>query len=173
MKIQAFSTLGEISHFAISGYFVISGFDITGVYCISLPTHINTNILDQLIVSYLEKKRLISLDSSSCQTLCSSRSSARPVTPTQTSSPPQHIQQHKDNHFPSKGVRYHFRGKLKGTRNYSLRPECDHTRSCGVVAWKATGCSQKVCPFCCKKCFCDYFGSNLVLLEFLESFPHW
>ena len=33
MKIQAFSTLGEISHFAISGYFVISGFDITGVYC--------------------------------------------------------------------------------------------------------------------------------------------
>ena len=34
MKIQAFSTLGEISHFAISGYFVISGFDITGVYCI-------------------------------------------------------------------------------------------------------------------------------------------
>ena len=35
MKIQAFSTLGEISHFAISGYFVISGFDITGVYCIS------------------------------------------------------------------------------------------------------------------------------------------
>ena len=33
MKIQAFSTLGEISHFAISGYFVISGFDITGVNC--------------------------------------------------------------------------------------------------------------------------------------------
>ena len=33
MKIQAFSTLGEISHFGISGYFVISGFDITGVYC--------------------------------------------------------------------------------------------------------------------------------------------
>ena len=31
MKIKAFSTLGEISHFAISGYFVISGFDITGV----------------------------------------------------------------------------------------------------------------------------------------------
>ena len=30
MKIKAFSTLGEISHFAISGYFVISGFDITG-----------------------------------------------------------------------------------------------------------------------------------------------
>ena len=38
MKIQAFSTLGEISHFAISGYFVISGFDITGVYCISKTT---------------------------------------------------------------------------------------------------------------------------------------
>ena len=33
MEIKAFSTLGEISHFAISGYFVISGFDITGVDC--------------------------------------------------------------------------------------------------------------------------------------------
>ena len=33
MKIEAFNTLGEISHFAISGYFVISGFDITGVDC--------------------------------------------------------------------------------------------------------------------------------------------
>ena len=36
MKIKAFSTLGEISHFAISGYFVISGFDITGVVCIRI-----------------------------------------------------------------------------------------------------------------------------------------
>ena len=35
MKIKAFSTLGEISHFAISGYFVISGFGITGVDCIN------------------------------------------------------------------------------------------------------------------------------------------
>ena len=35
MKIKAFSTLGEISHFAISGYFVISCFDITGVDCIN------------------------------------------------------------------------------------------------------------------------------------------
>ena len=34
MKIKAFSTLGEISHFTMSGYFVISGFDITGVDCI-------------------------------------------------------------------------------------------------------------------------------------------
>ena len=33
MKIEAFNTLREISHFAISGYFVISGFDITGVGC--------------------------------------------------------------------------------------------------------------------------------------------
>ena len=30
MEIKAFSTLGEISHFAISG---LSGFDITGVDC--------------------------------------------------------------------------------------------------------------------------------------------
>ena len=36
MEIKAFSTLGEISHFAISGYFVISGFDITGVDCIPI-----------------------------------------------------------------------------------------------------------------------------------------
>ena len=34
MKIHAFITLGEKSHFAISGYFVISGLDITGVDCI-------------------------------------------------------------------------------------------------------------------------------------------
>ena len=40
MKIHAFSTLGEVSHFAISGYFVISGFDITGVDCTGFDTDI-------------------------------------------------------------------------------------------------------------------------------------
>ena len=32
--MNAFGTQGGISYFAISGYFVISGFDITGVDCI-------------------------------------------------------------------------------------------------------------------------------------------
>ena len=44
MKIKAFSTLEEISHFAISGYFVIYGFDITGVDCMSkfIRSHVNS-----------------------------------------------------------------------------------------------------------------------------------
>ena len=40
MKIKAVNTLGEISHFVISGYFVISVFDITGVDCIYIYIYI-------------------------------------------------------------------------------------------------------------------------------------
>ena len=42
--MKEFSTLGEISHFAVSGYLVISGFDITGVDCIYIFNRVATNL---------------------------------------------------------------------------------------------------------------------------------
>ena len=47
MKIHSFSTLGEISHFAISGHLIISGFDITGVDCIYIYMFICTELIEE------------------------------------------------------------------------------------------------------------------------------